>query len=283
MQTVYVDIYFLINFTVDLLSMSLAAKIAKIKVSPIALLVSSVLGGLYAVSLVFVPQNPTLFFFLSALFLCAMIFVSSRGCAVIRKIKLTASFLLSQILIGGMVFFSYGMLERSAKMSEVEEGGVNRNLLVLGLIVLLSIGVLRIFMILFRNNWSERSVKIKIVFLEREYTTEALVDSGNFAKDPMDSSPVMLVKEGFGKRIFPYGIPDLSEVYAISEKIKSRMRVIPISTAAGTETLLGVRADAVYVFKKQRYEKINLTIAFDKEGGSYGGFEALIPMLALDI
>ncbi len=283
MQTIYIDVYFLINFTVDLLSMSLAAKIAKIKVSPVALLFSSFLGGVYAVILVFIPEAPVAFLLISLLFLFVMIYVSSRGCTAIRKIKLLASFLISQILIGGMVYFFYGILERGLKSNNIEESSVNRNLLMLGLIVLLSIGVLRLSMILFRKSWTEKSVKIKIVLFEKEYITEAFVDSGNLAIDPMDLAPIMLVKSGFGRKIFPYGIPDLSEVDAISEKIKKRIRVIPISTAVGNKTLCGIRPDSVFVLKNQVYEKINLTIAFDKEGGSYGGFEALIPMLALDI
>ena len=32
----------------------------------------------------------------------------------------------------------------------------------------------------------------------------------------------------------------------------------------------------------EEYEKINLTIAFDKEGGSFAGFDALIPLVALE-
>lgn len=283
MQTLYVDIYFLINFTVDLLSLSLAAKIANIRPSPIALLLSAVLGGIYAVVLVFVPQEPFIFFCLSAVFLFGIIFISSKGCAFFRKIKLTAAFLISQILIGGAVYFSYGILERAMKVNEDNANPVNRNLLVLGLIVLLSIGILRLSMTLFRNNWSEKSVKLKIVLFEKEYFTEAFVDNGNLAVDPMDLSPVMLVKSSLGRKFFPYGIPDLSEVDAISEKIKNRIRIIPISTAVGNKTLCGIRTDSVYVLKNQRYEKINLTIAFDKEGGSYGGFEALIPMLALNV
>ena len=129
---------------------------------------------------------------------------------------------------------------------------------------------------------SEKNVRVKMTVFEKEYELSALVDSGNFAIDPMDSSPIMLVKPSFAKKIFPYGIPDIYEAQSISEKIKKRVRVIPISTAVESKILLGIRPDSVFVVKNKGYEKINLTIAFDKEGGSFAGFDALIPLAALE-
>ena len=59
---------------------------------------------------------------------------------------------------------------------------------------------------LFADTVVEKNVKLKIVFLKKEYTVDALVDSGNLLKDPMDLSPVMLVKSNFTKEIFPRGV-----------------------------------------------------------------------------
>ena len=91
----------------------------------------------------------------------------------------------------------------------------------------------------------------------------------------------MLVKKGFFKELFPKGIPDFSKEEGLDKNIIKKIRVIPISESGGCRILYGLKPDSVMVIKKKRTEKINLTIAFDKEGGSYGGFNALIPASAL--
>ncbi len=282
MQTIYVDIYFLINFTVDLLSLHLASVFTKVRVSAGALLISGILGGVYSVILVFLPENPWLFLLGSMLFFGLILLLCTKGCRTVRKIKYIIAFLLMQIIIGGMVYFSYGLLERAIKNSFIEEIENESNLIVLSLVVLLSIGVLKLLLMLFRNNMSESSVKLKIIIFDTEYFVDALVDSGNFAKDPMDMSPVMLVKQEFARKVFPYGVPDIFEVQEISEKIKRKVRAVPISTATETKILCGLRPDSAFVVKRNECERIKLTIAFDQEGGSFAGFDALIPLAALE-
>ena len=282
MQTIYVDIYFLINFTVDLLSLHLASVFTKVRASVFGMLVSAFLGAGFAVLLLFLPEKTgyfaagTLFFFLVIMFFC------TRGCGIFRKIKYIIAFLMAEVSLGGMVYFFYGVLERTVEEKLFDEIKTNSSLIVISLISLLSIGVLKIILLLFRNNTSIKNVRLKVIIFEKEYFTDALVDSGNFAVDPMDMSPVMIVKTSFSKKIFPYGTPDISETHLINERIKKRIRAIPISTAAGSKLLCGFRPDAVFVLKNDGFEKINLTMAFDKEGGSFCGFDALIPCSALE-
>ena len=282
MQTIYVDIYFLINFTLDLLSLHLASAFTKIYVSPRRLLISSIIGGLYSVVLVFLPKNFFVFIIGSVLFFGLILFLCTGSYRTIRKIKYIVAFLMMQIIIGGMVYFSYGVLERAVHKASLSEIEGNKNLLILALVVLLSIGVLKILLMLFRNNMSQSNAKLKVIVFDKEYFIDALIDSGNFAKDPMDMSPVMLVKRNFSEKIFPYGIPDILKTEVISDKIKKRIRAVPISTATESKILCGFRPDSVFVLKNKVFEKINLTIAFDEEGGSFAGYDALIPLAALE-
>ena len=46
--------------------------------------------------------------------------------------------------------------------------------------------------------------------------------------------------------------------------------------------LVGVKPDYVRIRNKDRYEELSVTLAIDKEGGTYGGFMALMPSAALD-
>jgi len=282
MPTVYIDIYFLINFTVDLLSLHMASVFTKIRLSAVGLLFSAAMGAIFAIVLLFVPENTTVFIFCSACFFSSIFLFTLRGCRAFRKIKYIIAFLFMQIIIGGLVYYFYGLLERNVSSGAFDEFETDRNLLLLSLMVLLSIGILKILLMLFKNNMSEREVKLKIVMLEKEYFVDALVDSGNFAVDPIDMSPIMIITFAFAKKIFPHGVPDIYGADSVEENIKKRIRLIPITGVSETKILCAFRADKVFVIKNNECEKINLTIAIDKEGGSFAGYDALISLAALE-
>lgn len=283
MQTLYVDIYFLINFTVDLLSLHLASLFTRIKASQAGIIISAFLGGVYAVLLVFIPESRLFLFFGTLIYFLLISALIPKGCSASRKAKYVIAFLIMEIFLGGMVYFAYEILEKFIDNSLLEEIKVERSFILFSLVVLLSIGVLKLLLSIFRNNFSETKVTLKVVVFENEYFVDALVDSGNFLTDPMDLAPVMLIKPHFSKKIFPYGAPDVFETENISLRMKNRIRIIPISSVGGRKVLCGFKADAVFVIKNDgACEEINLTIAFDREEGSFAGFDALIPYAALE-
>ena len=282
MQTVYVDVYFLINFTVDLLAFHFAGALMKMNLSLVGMIAAAILGGAYAVALLFLPESILVFIILTVAYFISVLFLCAGGISLARKLKYIAAFLFIELLIGGAVYFAYNALERAVRENSLEEITTNGRLLIIALIILASIGIIKFFLTLFRNNFSESKVRVKLVVFDAEYFTDALVDSGNFATDPMDSSPVMLIKKNFARKIFPYGIPDALNEGTMIRKIQKRIRLIPISTASGKSLLSGFRPDSAYALKNGKYEKINLTIAFDTAEGSFAGFDALIPYVALE-
>ena len=282
MQTLYIDVYFLINFSVDLLSLHIASLFMKIKTSKSAIIISALIGALYAVILVLIPKNRVVFIIGAFVYFYVVATLMANGCRVFRKVKFLTAFLIVEIMIGGLVYFAYGALKRITTEEYYQEIQSERELIIFSLIILLSIGVLKLLLTFFKNNFSEMNVKLKLTVFDSEYLFDALVDSGNFLKDPMDLSPVMLIKPRLSKKIFPYGVPDISESGNVSEKMKQRIRVIPISGIGNRKILCGFRPDFAFVEKNGQYERINLTIAFDKEEGSFAGFDALIPYAALE-
>ena len=134
----------------------------------------------------------------------------------------------------------------------------------------------------FSSNESESSVELEITFLDNTAIVSAFVDSGNLAVDPMDMSPVLLIKENVAKSILPENIVDLCNVDSLDRNIKKRIRLIPVSRGGATHVLVGVKADGVRVINGENKEEIRVTLAVDKEGGSFGGFGALMPSAALD-
>ena len=134
----------------------------------------------------------------------------------------------------------------------------------------------------FSNAESEGSVDVEISFLSNKAVVSAFIDSGNLAVDPMDMSPVLLIKKDVAKRILPENIIELSDIDSLDRSVKKRIRLIPVSRGGQTHVLVGVKADRVSIIGKDRTEELSVTLAIDKEGGDYGGYMALMPSAALD-
>ena len=196
MATLYIDVYFLINLSVDFIAMYFAALAAKIPATTPRTLVSALLGASYAVLSVFIYENKALNFILAALTLFLMILTVANRVSLHRKLKLSVFFLGMQILIGGCVHYGYELLDKYIfeALTSLGETVENRKLLLLSLLLLVSMGALKLLIAHFSSTTSLKSVKIKIKLFECLYEVEALIDSGNLAKDPMNSSPVMLLK-----------------------------------------------------------------------------------------
>ena len=134
----------------------------------------------------------------------------------------------------------------------------------------------------FSNIESEGSVDVEISFLNNKTVVSAFVDSGNLAIDPMDMSPILLIKKEIAKTILPENIIELTGIDSLDRSVKKRIRLIPVSRGGHTHVLVGVKADKVKVLKGESEEEITVTLAIDKEGGDFGGYRALMPSAALD-
>lgn len=283
-KTLYIDVYFLINFTVDLLSLYFAARFSKIPTTIKRLIIASLFGALSAVGIVFLPENTLLKFVAAAVGLLLIGFIAPKKITLRRKIKYIFAFLIFEALVGGAVTFIWGLLDQyiSDFFNGFEGGAVNRKMLFLSLIVLLSIGVFKMLVSLFTNVETEESVDLEIRFLNKTAIVSAFVDSGNLAVDPMDMTPVLLIKKEIAEGIMPVNIDQICDIDSLDRHIKKRIRLIPISRGGETHVLVGVKVDSVKIIKGDFAEEIAVTLAIDKEGGTFGGYKALMPSAALE-
>ena len=284
MRTLYVDVFFLINFTVDIISLYFAACFSKVPSSTKRLIISSALGALIALVTVLFIESSIVKLVIAAVGLFLMGAISPKKVSFKRRIKFIFAFLIFEALVGGAVTFIWSLLDKyiSGFFESNDGGGINRKMLILSLIVLLLIGVFKMLVSFFSNVESEGSVEVEISFLENKEVVSAFIDSGNLAVDPMDMSPVLLIKKDLAKRLLPENIVELCDIDRLDRSVKKRIRLIPISRGGQTHVLVGVKADNVRVIKKDKVEELSVTLAIDKEGGDYGGYMALMPSAALN-
>lgn len=279
MKTFYVDVYFLINFTVDVLSVYFATLFAKVPTSIHRIVISSLLGALAAVGIVFLPEFAVLKLLTSALSLLIISLIAVKRVKFFRRIKFTVAFLIFEALVGGGVYFLWNILDTYLydRLSSIPSGSVNRKMLVWAIIVLLSIGVFKMIVSFFSSNSSGGSVELEINLPGKSLRTEAFVDSGNLAVDPMSMRPVVFLKTDIARRIIPLSVIELINPDEIDADMRRRIRLIPISRGGETHVMTGVCPESVNIVRGDEREEICVTLVIDKEGGSYGGYGALVP------
>lgn len=281
MKTLYIDVYFFINFTIDIISLYFASVFSKVPTNTRRLIISALLGALIAVLVVFLPEIPLVKLLASMVGLVIMGFMAPKKVSLLRKAKFVFSFIIFESLTGGAVSFIFGILDKyTGEFFEGEIGGaVNRKMLFLSLVVLIIIGVFKMIISFFSGNESEGSVDIEISFGNNRAITSAFIDSGNLAIDPMDMRPVMLVKKELAGQLFPQNIIDLTDIDSLDRGVKKRIRLVPVTRGGETHVLVGVKADSVKIAGGG--EEIAVTVVVDKEGGTFGGYKALLPSAAL--
>lgn len=278
METLYADIYFLINFTVDILSLHFAAAFAKVPISKIRLiLLSSAFSGLSLLFVIFV-ESLWITVIGNLVVAFSLIFASARHIGVLRRFKLALAFYALMTLIGGIVTFIYNLIFEHFPMEEYG-GGVNRGLLLVALTILLAFGVIKMLLFLFSGSTAEKYADVELELLGCSVRLFALIDSGNLLRDPMDSTPVMLIKERAARELFSGGIPDLK--LGVPKELEKYVRIIPTKGKSGNIIEYGIRPRAAYVYKNKRKFKLRIIFIIDYEEGSFGGYDGLIGTSAL--
>ena len=283
MVTLYIDVFFLVNFVVDVLAAFFASRMLHIKTSSKRLIITGVVGGIFAiidllwsVTAVSKALNFISFFIIIA-------FLISKSCTYLRRIKYLLCFFICQLLIGGTVYYGYMLIDRYLDKlpGDVKPGGENRSVILFSIFILLAIGVFRVMLLLFSGAENRSNVKVRIEIEGRSIEAEALVDSGNLVRDPMSMAPVLFVKEELAKKILPSSIIELTALDSLSAGFRKRIRLIPVTRSGETHVMTGVRADRVTLIGETRTDDISVTVAIDKEEGSFGGYEALVPSSVL--
>ena len=280
MKTIYIDVYFMINFTVDILAIFIASRIIHARVSIKRLIFSGACGALFAIAELFI-KNKVADIGILILFLLIITFVVCKSASPSRKVKFLLSFYIAAFLISGCVDFIYGVLDRYTKnlFSEISSP-TNRKAIVFSLIILLVIGALRLIIMMFSDALNDKTVRLRIELHGKSIEVDALVDTGNLVKDPMNMNPVIFLKKSGAEEIIPTSVINLSNIDGLSSDFRKRIRLIPVSRNSETHVMTGIRVDRVIIINERHEEEINATVVIDKEEGTYGGYYALAPHVA---
>lgn len=179
----YIDLFFLKDFFLNLLALSLTASMGRLRGRPWKLAVSSAAGSLWSCALLVIPVMPFwlelfLTVFLAGSFMAAFSF-SLRGMKEI--LKADALLVVSVLMTGGFLTF----LGEYFWLSGTES---------LGILAAVSLGSCFLFkgMLAERERGRER-VPVWLYYRGKKREFLALVDSGNRLREPVSGKPVSVI------------------------------------------------------------------------------------------
>ena len=301
-MVVYVDLTFMINVIIDSFLLMTTVMITRQKIRILRILVAAVIGSLYVVFLLFMPNswlsNAMIKFFVSALLLRIATPISS----IFTFLRLIAVFYVVTFAVGGTVIALHTLFFATNSYAGF-------TLLDHHLIWMSNVGLLFIvislpfaFMLItwlftaYRQRMLRPVIaRITIRSFGKQVTVKGLFDTGNRVVDPLFHHPVMVVQlraiqEQLPKALYELILEstDLSyeRLVQLDGDIARRITIVPYS-AVGTARgqLIAYRPDDVMVQVSRHQKSIMpmLVAVISSELSPDQSFEAIVPVIDQDL
>ena len=290
-MTIYIDVVLIENLLMNYIILFATGVILKIKIKHIRLILASLVGAIYTIiayiSALRIYSNIFLKFILSLI----IIYIAFNPKSVKKLFKFTLIFYLTSFVFGGAAF----ALIYIVKPQEIlKNNGLVLNTNSLKTIFISAIIAFAIIIIGFKVVKNKISAKdmycnINIILNQKEIETKAMIDTGNFLREPITNTPVIVVEHTLLYDCMPKEIlnhlenilgGDFSEIPdKVREEYISRLKVIPFSSLGKQNgMLLGIKADKV-IIKSDEEEKENDNVIigiYNKSLTKRGEYRALL-------
>ena len=278
-QTVYVDLYFLINFSMDFLCFFLLSKLLSIRLPFWRTLAASALGGLYANLALFLPLAalPSLLVDMGVCtVMCAVALLRRHE---MRQLPLYALvYVAISMVLGGTMTALFHLFNRlELPLELIGEDDISVWLFALLAIVggLLTHACGRFF----SKRGARRHARLTIEYRGRVCTVHALCDTGNLLREPIGGKPCIVVDVERLRGVLPNDLLDAAvrgapPSPALCARYAGRIRFIPATSATGERMLLAIAVDAVSVDSGKGAHAVDALIVPSPLGDTA---EALIP------
>ena len=282
-QTVYADIYFLINFSMDFLALFLVAKLLDRKVVLLRFILAAALGGIYSCVALFLPFSGVFSFLIDA-FACVVMTFVAVGKRKQIKDTLVFSLVFSavSILLGGAMTALFNLFNKIGldKLFGQGDGGDGISVWLFAILAIIS-GIISAFGgRFFKRKSTRRQGMLEIVYAGALAEIPCLLDSGNLLKEPISRLPCIVVDISAVRGIFPRSFLEAvrkGDISALREDERTKVRMIPVSTAVGESVMLGIRVDLIRVDFGKGMMEVEAYVVLSNDKISVKGIKALVP------
>lgn len=249
-QTIYGDIYILINFSMDFLSLYILTFLTHDRVRLLRMCVGASIGAVYAL-LSLLPQGNEFLQAVTNILVSMTVCFAAFGFGSLHAyIKRVFLFYCVSFLSGGFmsaIYYFAGKLIRDRDVlinGRVEDIYADIPLWVFALCALICALIAIIW-----GRVTSRSKQISVVTVRVEsdnasHEFDGLVDSGNLLTDPLGGLPVIIVSADTADRLFP---SEIRRGDIDVHTVRGRVRLIPYQTPSGEGMTLGYIAKKVEI------------------------------------
>lgn len=282
-QTVYVDLLFIINFSMDFLCFFLAAKLFGIRLSVGRSVLASAIGGVYSVASLFVGIGKIAAFLVDVAVCALMCAVSFGGKSKSRSLPFyVLVYLAISMMLGGAMTALFNLINRlELPLPEGSSDGIS--VWMFAALALISAGVTLLGSALFKKRATQKNARISILHGGKSITLDAMTDSGNLLRDPISGAPCIILDIESAKSIISHRIcaaarsGDVSSVSMLLGDEAKSIRLIPTKTATGDGVLIGVRVDEISIDRGQGARRVSAIVVLSDIKDTADGSKALIP------
>ncbi len=257
-MTVYADILFLINFSMDFLSLCLTGRLTSHRMSRRRLMLAAAFGALAGCAAMFLPLDGIPFVLAGLVTALAVVRIAFGKAGSLRQLvrdtlilwgtgTLLGGILTSVLSLGNAVWFR-------------EDGGHGS----FAPMVLLGFAAASGFLRIAGHSSGKRSAEVTVTAAGMSISFAALCDSGCLLTEPISGMPVIVASETV--------LGTIGELLA-SEETSLRLRMIPAEGICGHRLLRGFVPEEVTVNGRT----VSAVIACGTKEGNYGGFGGIVP------
>ena len=263
-MTVYLDVVLLENLCMNYIILFATGYLMKIKMKQLRLIVSSILGSIYAV-IAYLEILPIYSSFgMKVVLSILMVYIAFKPKGVKILSKQLIIFYLTSFVFGGCAFaLLYFVRPQDILMRNgVYVGTYPIKIALLGGIVGFIITYIAFRIVKTKLRRKDILYNIEITLQEKRLKVKAMLDTGNLLKDPISKMPVIVVEKEQLYSLLPIQLLDHIEEWIggdeeflnqIEEKeLIARFRIIPFSSVGKQNGLmLGFKADQVEIEKEE--------------------------------
>ena len=282
-QTVYIDLYFIINFSMDLLCFFITSRLLSQKGSALRMILAAALGGAYACVALLFPIGGVLGLLIDIAAGVSICFVAVKKKG---NLKETAIYSLVYsavcIVMGGFMTVLFSFFNKIG-LDKVLQGDGESDGISVWLFALLA--VISGFAALiggkfFRKKSSRVQGEVEIRCGEKSVKLKALCDSGNLLKEPISGKSCIVVD----RKETLFLLPDTLRKTVIGEAVDvkeaymlSSLRIIPTATVGGEGILYAIKADSLMINMGNGKKEVDAFVAFGELDKNKDGIKALVP------
>ena len=281
-QIVYVDLLFLINFSMDFLCLFLTSRLLSRRLSLPRALLAATLGGIYSVTeLIAIPESPvSLVFDLGFCLLMCFLAFFSKGERLISVLIVSVSYILSSALLGGIMTACFSLLNRYSP--PISQESASMPVWIFCLVTVLSTAATLLGGRHMKKRASTAEAVVEIVFDGRTVKLRAMCDSGNLLHDSISGKPVLIADFQAASPLFQGKHPPAStwsaeSISSFPPPLAERVRLIPTSSVGGDRLMVALRPDKLLLHDKNGSHSTDALVGFAELHCALRDCKALIP------